>query len=409
MPTFKITVGTQKSGDKTYPIYIRLTQKSKIKYLPTGHYVLKSQLNNKGQLKDVTLIDELNADIKEYREKLQKLPNLINTPVEALKTFLLADDGPVLIDFIAFGREFINTQSKSTGKNTETALNSLITFLGMDRLNISNLNLVLLNKYASWLKSEREVSDTGVRDYVGKLRQIFLAARLKYNDEDNGRILIPHYPFAKFKMPSPAKTKKRNIKVDVIKMIRDCPDVAVGKYSRKGRSGLARDVFMLSFYLVGMNMVDIYKIDEYKNGRLSYRRSKTESRKGEGARVSIKVEPEVLPFLEKYKDFTGKRVFNFYHLYADPDYLTKAVNTGLKAIIKSLQEQYQQLELPNITTYYARHSWATIARNICKVSKDDIGYALNHSDGSHKTTDIYIEEDYSIIDEANRKVLDTLL
>jgi hypothetical protein len=58
-----------------------------------------------------------------------------------------------------------------------------------------------------------------------------------------------------------------------------------------------------------------------------------------------------------------------------------------------------------LSTYYARHSWATIARNKCKISKSDIGECLNHADPDRKTADVYIEKDWSFIDEANRKVI----
>ncbi len=65
------------------------------------------------------------------------------------------------------------------------------------------------------------------------------------------------------------------------------------------------------------------------------------------------------------------------------------------------------MDIP-LTSYYARHSWATIARNDCKISKDDINLALNHVDNEMKVTDIYIAKDWTIIDEANRQVIDAI-
>ncbi|MDR1347498.1 MAG: transposase, partial [Prevotellaceae bacterium] len=59
-----------------------------------------------------------------------------------------------------------------------------------------------------------------------------------------------------------------------------------------------------------------------------------------------------------------------------------------------------------LSTYYARHSWATIARNKCKISKSDIDECLNHVNSDNKLADVYIERDWSMIDEANRKVID---
>ena len=60
--------------------------------------------------------------------------------------------------------------------------------------------------------------------------------------------------------------------------------------------------------------------------------------------------------------------------------------------------------IDKLTTYYARHSWATIARNECGVDRDTVNEALNHA-SRDKVTDIYIARDWRRVWEANRKVL----
>jgi hypothetical protein len=65
--------------------------------------------------------------------------------------------------------------------------------------------------------------------------------------------------------------------------------------------------------------------------------------------------------------------------------------------------------VPDLIFYAARHSWATIARNKCGVSKDDVALALNHVDSRLAITDTYLEKDWSLIDVANRKVIDYVL
>ncbi len=67
-------------------------------------------------------------------------------------------------------------------------------------------------------------------------------------------------------------------------------------------------------------------------------------------------------------------------------------------------KKYREPLFPELTTYWARHSWATIAHKI-GISKDVISMALGHSFGC-KTTDIYIDFDRDKVDEANRKVID---
>ena len=61
--------------------------------------------------------------------------------------------------------------------------------------------------------------------------------------------------------------------------------------------------------------------------------------------------------------------------------------------------------ITDITFYWARHTFATIARNKCQMNKDDIAEALNHVDGDHKITDIYIEKDWSIVDKVQAAVM----
>ena len=87
----------------------------------------------------------------------------------------------------------------------------------------------------------------------------------------------------------------------------------------------------------------------------------------------------VLPLVEKYKDKTGKRLFNFYQYYADEKGFNKAINYGLKEIGTIL-------EIDDLEYYAARHSWATIA-NYRNYQQELISNAMGHS--SVKVTETY--------------------
>jgi integrase len=157
--------------------------------------------------------------------------------------------------------------------------------------------------------------------------------------------------------------------------------------------GFGRDVFMISFLLCGMNTKDIFNATVIKNGRIEYNRSKTRGKRSDEAFISIKIEPELIPLLNKYRDTSGKRVFLFHTIYKESRNFTQYANNSLKKI------------LPGKTTYYARHTWANTARNKCGVSKDIVSESLNHTTGNN-VTDTYLERNWSAIDEANRKVID---
>lgn len=106
----------------------------------------------------------------------------------------------------------------------------------------------------------------------------------------------------------------------------------------------------------------------------------------------------IQPLIEKYKDKTGKRLFNFYQYYADEKSFNRSINIGLKEIGSILG-------VDDLEYYAARHSWATIALNKVGIDKYTVHAALNHVDESMKVTDIYIERDFVNENKANAKVV----
>lgn len=160
---------------------------------------------------------------------------------------------------------------------------------------------------------------------------------------------------------------------------------------------LVRDVFVLSFCLCGMNTADIYRIrkGDIHDGVLTYKRAKTDSRRSDKAEMRVRIEPEAKAVFDRY---SGTRSpLGFDERYYDFKEFNRSVNRGLK-------EVGRLTGIDKLTTYYARHSWATIARNECGVDCDTVNEALNHV-SRDKVTDIYIARDWRRVWEANRKVL----
>ena len=65
--------------------------------------------------------------------------------------------------------------------------------------------------------------------------------------------------------------------------------------------------------------------------------------------------------------------------------------------------------MSGITFYWARHTVGNLGRNTCRMSKDDVALALNHVDKGNKTTDIYIEKDWKIVDELQQNAIKLLV
>lgn len=198
----------------------------------------------------------------------------------------------------------------------------------------------------------------------------------------------------KFKIITNYHTRKRALTVEQLRALRDYP---CAPHQEK-----YRDFFMLMFYLIGINAVDLFtaRPDQLVNGRLEYDREKT------GRPYSIKVEPEAMAIIQKYR---GERFLlnpcdrnrnykNFLHRMDDQLKL-------IGVTYHSRQKKSGEGLFPGLTTYWARHTWSTIAMSVTRV-KDTVGKALGHGWALDSVTDIYISLDSQIVDEANRAVLD---
>ena len=412
MPTVKIIVlKHQKREDNTWNVKIRITHDRKSAYIATSHYVGIDLINKKTfELKERNnpIYDQLMIDVLKIREELSKLGHTIELYsakglCELMKEKLA--NKPDGVNFFDFGYSFAEKmlkEGKRTGENYRIAVHKFEEFIGNRNLQFSDITSSVLMKYDEYLRglhSKRgigNISDSGVRLYTSKIQAIFNRAKLEYNDEDLGVIRIANNPFAKYKIPKNPITRKRSLTVEQIRAIKSyrVPDNMTGVMR-------ARDVFIMSFIMVGMNSVDMYYVGVPNNGRLEYERRKTMNRRDDRAFISIKVEPELLPYLERYKDSLGDRAFNFFVRYSTHKQFVHKVNAHLKKV-------GDELGIPDLTLYAARHSWATIARNDCGISLDDVAMCLNHKSG-HDVTDTYIKKDWSIIDRNNRKVIDYVL
>jgi len=399
MPTFKAVVLSHHiKPDGTAKLKIRVTQGDRSKYIDAGLTVTRADLNKKLQLKTRAFIDAAENKIRGYRDKCNKeAARVSRMDLDSLMTFLTTELED--LDFIKYSRAEIE-RIKAAGrtgvaKNYFTAINSLERYIGSDKLPVSHITVKFLREFEGFIRERPDSKNNKGMSrapslYLGIVRALHNRMKLEYNDEDAGVTPVSLSPFQRYKLPPEKTTRKRAISAESIKAILALPD--------KGeRYTLARDCFALSFYLIGMNSADLFTCTDLKGDVLSYKRKKTRSRRKDEALIRIQIPPEAKPLLQKYR---GKdRVFNFYTRYATELNFNAAINKGLKLI-------GTELGLEDLEYYAARHSWATIALNKAGIDKYTVHAALNHVDEKMRVTDIYIDEDWSPINKANRAVLD---
>ena len=288
------------------------------------------------------------------------------------------------IDFFEFADEWLKYATIKGKKNYVLFLNRLEKFLGVRRLPFSQIKYDLLQRFeVSFGEQQR-----GKTLYLGAFRHLFREAMRRYNSDEEQ--VIKNDPFTRFRVPKQVMKKGvRSVTIDEL--------LRIYNYNNGGiRATLARDCFILSFCLMGMNSADLYDARTIKDGVICYKRMKTRGRRSDEAYIEVKVHPILEPLMKKYKD--RKRVFDFHKRYCNTQEFNRNLNIGLKQVGEAVG-------IDNLQFYQARHTFATLSRNLMKFSKSDVDEALNHI-GELDIADIYIKRDFSIINDNNFKLID---
>ena len=409
MATFKIITlsgDLHLKADRTKNIKVRIYHNKSVQYISTAYYIEESFLDKSGLINILyphadVLNYELGDLIQKYRGVCIKLgtTRLSLMSCTELKEQITAAMEPEyeFIDFIGYSQILISkTKKQKTAEWYQMSIDTLCWFYGRKKIDIRDITVNRLNEYMEKLyesgPSGRPLAPGAISNYMRGLRALFNKARKHFNNEDYDIIRVPNEPFKKISIPKYRRSRK-NLSMEDIIRIRD------GKFSTK-RANMARDVFIIMFYLMGININDLYTRISMTKGRIEYERSKTDTDDNNMFPLSIKIESELQELLNKY---SSRGVLSYFKSnYCDSYNFMKAVNKGLEVISKELNLDVK------VTTNWARHSWATIARNKAGVPKADIDFCLGHVNNDHKMADIYIDIDYSIFDKSNRAVLDLL-
>lgn len=390
MATFKICVFKhQERRDGKYPISIRVTWKRQSAYIKTEYYAVIAQINQrKGifELKDTYIINKLNARIMEYERRKTELPQ----PIEYYSAKQLAEElqRSNKVELRQVIEKYRERCKPSRQLFVNTVLTSLDDFTGGFPIMINDLSHSLLESYISFLAIPRKVRsgrnhsriNRGVkfpRKHIGVIQAAF---NLYKRDNLNFTMNFPKVAMAK---ESPAH---RVLSIDQLR------DLYYTSFENE-KLRIAKDIFFLSFFFIGINFIDLFNLGKAKNGKIAYKRSKTKEKRSDEAYIEIEINEAAKFIIDKYSGDSHLLYFCEKHTFKNFQFW---LNQKLRKI-----GEIKGYEKP-LTYYYARHTWATLARNECGYAKSDVAEALNHSNST--ITDTYIVRDFSRIDEMNKKV-----
>lgn len=411
--TFKpVVINRRKDG--TWPVKIRVTFKGVSRRLPTTLSATSADLTRGGRIKSADLLNKADAIVRQMREAAAKISpfDLEEWDVDRVVRFIKDDirgGDNFRLDFFSFADGFTATKGDGTRRDYATAVNALERFVGRRELDVNDITRAMLLDFVDYVNAEpwmRRNNQTGelvrtsrakkrstaAAKYLARLGAIYQAARVKYNDEDEGRIVIPRQPFALVKVKASPSEGQRNLGEELMQRI-----IAAQPADKGQRYALA--AFVVSFALMGANLADLYDAKRFSGDVWRYHRRKTRTRRADAAAMQVVIQPEVRRHLAVLQDWGHGDWWlpRLHRLGSTTNLCTQNVNYHLR--------RWAEADgVEPFTFYAARHTWASIARK-AGVEKATVDECLCHV-GDFAITDIYAERSWDIIAAANRKVLD---
>ena len=401
----KVVLGNKPLSNSNYLIYLRITKNRRKKEISLG---IQTQFEN---FKN----EQLTKNSPNYKVENELLFKFKQKALEILRSFQLDDKDFSLEDFehkfrgigeynenfIDFFNEIIQEMEISNrignAKAYKEAKNTLLNYLksikkSKENLRFKDITPAFLEKFEVYMRS-RSNRDSGIAFRMRQIRAVFnKAISRKMISQDL-------YPFKFYKISRlKLAPNKRALTIDEFKKIRDL-DLATYPNLIE-----AYNYFMFSFYTRGMNFVDmmLLKKENIQNGRIAYTRSKTKGK------FNIEIVDKVQNILDYYEAKNLDSPFIFPILLQEnmtPQQIAYREQKVLSRYNKKLKELASLAGInKNITSYVARHSFATILKQI-GTSTDVISELMGHSDVQITMT--YLKEfNNEELDYANRKLLE---
>ena len=286
-----------------------------------------------------------------------------------------------------------------TMQHYKATLNSYMRFRGGKDISLNKIDAEEMLSYEVYLKNVAKVCSNTSSFYLRILRAT-------YNKAVEKGFTIQQNPF-KNVYTGIAKTNKRAVPIEIVSSIKHLDS----SKDFTPKQELARDTFMMCFYLRGISFIDLAHLrkSDLRDGYLHYIRSKT------GQCLSIRWEKEMQDIVEKYQAQTASSPYLFPFIVGDSTNKhsgkqdkeqseLRLYHNAESRIAYHLKKLGEKMDIKGkLTLYVARHSWATAARDN-QVPISVISEALGHN--SETTTQIYLcSIQTSEVDEANAKLL----
>ncbi len=374
------TTHQKKTG--TYPVKIRVTYRRKRQYYPTGKDLTPEQW--------ATMPTARNRELRAIRESIANSFDIIRQNVDEL-AFAAGFSFDALDSRLKAGfTDTLNTafQAKINDLRTNSRPGNMLVYdnvlKGIERFRgakipFDAITVDWLRKYEKFLIEEEKTAST-ISIHFRTIRAILNDARRA------GIIKDSQYPFGKGRFEIQAgEGRKMALTLEQIGRIARYEDgsQATAKY---------RDYWLFLYLCNGINMADFVKLRyrDIVNGEICFVRQKTEHTTKTRKEIRVVISEPMQAIINRWGNKDRQPDSFIFPVLSGTEtaleqkhktqYLTRAINRRMAAIGKALG-------IEHISTYTARHSFATVLKrsgaNIAYISE-----SLGHQD--LKTTENYL-------------------
>lgn len=385
-----VIVPTKKLSGGKHRIRIAIAHRSQTRYIST-QFILDSA----GQLKNGRVVRHENAAninaclrkrIYEYEEILSSIPYLNSLSCTELIHILTREQHKKGVTFLAVADEYLssmmNEEQKKSYKLYKIACGKMQKYMKGD-FPLIQLNPLQIQGFANAMKEEG-LSETSVRIYLTLIKVILnYAGKMNY-------VNYPVHPFVLFKMPA-CNVRELDLTVEELKRIRDVKLC-------KSPQIMARDIFMLTYYLGGINLRDLMEYN-FKNGTcMRYVRHKTRNSKKSENEIAFSIQPEAQEIINRYISESGKLVFGTYASY----------EKVYSLVFRHIYKVSKLAGIDRKVTYYsARKTFAQHGYDI-GIEIEKIEYCIGHSMKNNRPIFNYIRIMQEHADKVFRAIFDQL-
>lgn len=395
MATIKLAVlkHTQ-SKDGSYKIRIAIGHRSETHYIVTKYKVNSPSEFVGGIVTRVPNAHEINVKLRnllnDYDERLERIPSPDDYTCKELRDLLKSmrpHSSTATFSQVSeqYQKELIEDGRGSYAGMLQNSLRLFRDFSGGDMF-LSEISTVTISEFERWLK-RKGLSQTYTSMTLSMTRTIInraIRAQL---------VTYQLHPFAYWKRPADEE-REIDISVEELAAIRDAQP-------RLKKQRIARDLFMLSYYLGGINLIDLLNIDFRGVSVLEYVRHKSRNTKTSDKRISFTIQPEAKELIKKWMNRnTGKLDFGYKFSYKN----------FLQFITRSIKSLAKDLDIPNykkVCYYTARKSFVQHGFDL-GISLEVLEYCIGQSVKNNRPIFNYLKIMRKHADVAIRQILDNL-